>query len=125
MTETSAVLERIEAELRAIRERLEVVLEPSPGRACYSLAEAAKRLGVSASTLRRMVQGGELLTVQVGKVPKVPATELARVSTPRRTASMPEAGRPVSRTVAKALGRSAEAAKAAALVAARRKRRQR
>jgi excisionase family DNA binding protein len=124
MTETSVVLERIEAELQAIRARLEQVLEPSPGRAVYSLAEAAKRLGVSASTLRRMVRSGELLTVPVGKTPKVPATELARVSAPRRTASMPEKVRPVSRTVARGQ-RSAEAAKAAALVAARRKRLQR
>lgn len=60
------------------------------------MSEAAKRLAVSEQTVRRMVRRGELLVVTVSNKPRVPASEVQRLLTPRRSAAMPEHGqRPV------------------------------
>lgn len=56
------------------------------------LEEASRRLDVSIPTLRRMARRGDLLTVLVGKVPKVPMSEIRRIATPKP--SMPTIGRP-------------------------------
>lgn len=73
----------IEAMLVDIRERLkrlEERLRPEP--TCYRFPEAAARLGVSESTLKRMIRAGEVRTSKVGRVPMVSLAEIHRVSAP-------------------------------------------
>lgn len=95
--------------------------------------EAARRLAVSEPTVRRMVTRGEILSVTISKKPKIPISEIKRITTP--SASMPELGqRRQSRAVltrmkAASLSRKrpgsveAEIAKLHALRAARKKKR--
>ncbi len=122
-------LERIEAQLKSIRAELAEVLKPKP--IAVSFAEAAKMLDTSTRTIRRMVADRTLLTITVGKTPKVPMVELQRITTPVGLGSRPEFGqrqperREVRRLNSLSKARGAEAAKAAALVEARRKNRQR
>lgn len=122
--------------LRAVlREELGAREGLAAGPLVYSFASAAKHLEVSERTIRRMVSSGQLLTVEVGETPKVPRSELLRIAQPPTRAPLgarPEHGqrRPnrgeVRRLNAKSKARHAnEVAKAAALVEARRQRRQR
>lgn len=46
------------------------------------LEEAARRLSVSASTVRRLVRSGQLLTVRIGGRVMVPMGELRRLASP-------------------------------------------
>lgn len=61
-------------------DRLEERFKPLP--TCLSLVEAAKHLGVSLSTMKRMVASREIQTATIGKRSMVPMSELTRVSTP-------------------------------------------
>lgn len=78
-----AKLEGIEALLKVIQkqvESLEARARPEP--TCFSLKDAATRLGVSLSTMKRMVAEGEIQTATIGKREMIPLSELTRVSTP-------------------------------------------
>ena len=48
----------------------------SPGSPFLSIAEAAHWLGVSVSTVKRLIRRGELITVQIGARRKIPNTSL-------------------------------------------------
>lgn len=83
----SSDLERIEAELKAIRLLLEkrgTSLEPM----AVPMEEAARLLFCSARHVSRLVKSGSLITVPVGGLRRVPMTEI------RRIASAPEVGQP-------------------------------
>ena len=83
----------IDAELKAlVSEVVGEVLKRRAGadQLAYSVPAAAKLLGRSASTVRRMVSSGELRTVQVSRCKMVPRSELERLTSPatsRETAS--------------------------------------
>jgi excisionase family DNA binding protein len=47
-----------------------------------SRTEAAKRLGISLSSVRRLEERGELRTVRIGGRVVVPSSEVARLLTP-------------------------------------------
>jgi excisionase family DNA binding protein len=65
---------------KLLPEDLEQRLPPIPGgRLAYRLHEAAAITGVSASTLRRLAERGELRLVKAGRSTLVPATELRRL----------------------------------------------
>lgn len=74
--EMRLLLEDIGARLERLEERLQ------PRATCLSLVDAAKQLGVSLSTMKRMVATREIHTATVGKRSMIPVSELARVSTP-------------------------------------------
>lgn len=56
-----------------------------------SVNETSRVLGVSTFTVRRLVKGGKLRSVRVGKRLLLPETEVARVSTEGCELSSPEA----------------------------------
>ena len=100
-----------------------------PAPMVYDLEQAAKLLGVNERTVRRMVATSQLLTVRIGRTPKIPRSELMRISTPKGLGARGEFGRrpPARAEVKRANARSkarhsSEVAKAAALVEARRRR---
>lgn len=115
---------------RVVREELGGVTREE---GLLTYAAAAKRLSVSVPTLRRMVKSGELLISTASKTPKVPLSEIRRLSTP--SASMPTLGQraPPRASLAKLKAASlsrqrpnsveAEIAKLHALRAARKKKR--
>lgn len=80
-------LDRIEKALEAMRADLaELVRRGEYSRGpdtALSLEAAAERLDVKLGTLRAMVKRGKLLTVVISKRPKVPASEIARLLTPK------------------------------------------
>ena len=81
----SSDLERIEAELKAIRLLLEkrgTSLEPM----AVPMEEAARLLFCSAKHVSRLVKSGSLITVPVGGLRRVPMTEIRRIT------SAPEVG---------------------------------
>ena len=47
-------------------------------RLLYRISEAADSLGVSRSTLYRLIASGELLVIRVGSAPRIPAKVLQR-----------------------------------------------
>ena len=47
-------------------------------RLLYRISEAADILGVSRSTLYRLIASGELATIRVGTAPRIPAKVLER-----------------------------------------------
>ena len=47
-------------------------------RLLYRIDEAAGILGVSRSTLYRLISSGELLVIRVGRAPRIPAKVLER-----------------------------------------------
>lgn len=74
----------IETELRGLREdiqRLLTQVESAPPRA-LTLDEAGKALAVSTNTIRRMIRDGKLLSVLIGKRPRIPLSEVQRITTP-------------------------------------------
>lgn len=80
---TERSLERLEALLGEIKERvegLEAKLRPLP--TCLTIEEAAARLGVSPSTMKRMIKSGDVHTATINKRSMVPVSELERVATP-------------------------------------------
>lgn len=116
-------LEQIEAELRAVRELLAGRTWEEPPKV-YDFDEAAKMLAVSERTVRRLAKTGAVLTVLIGSKPRIPVSELRRITTPRpHSPSMGE------RTVAQAKPRrartSASMGEAAAIRAALKAKRKR
>lgn len=76
----SQELQRIEAELRVIRGLMaQGAVQPPKA---VTKAEAARLLSVSPKHIGRMVKRGELLTVDVSGAPRVPMSEIERLSTP-------------------------------------------
>ena len=47
-------------------------------RLLYRISEAADILGISRSTLYRLIASGELLVIRVGSAPRIPAKVLQR-----------------------------------------------
>lgn len=83
----SALDERIEElfqEMRQMRGLLEQSLQHRPELLTPKAAAAA--LSVSTKTVARMVQRGQLRTVQVGRHWRVPLSEVRRYSTPKQAA---------------------------------------
>lgn len=83
------VLYDLELELRGIAEHSEAKWcitvaradsNPDAGRMFYTQTEAARRLGVDRSTIRRWIDSGQLETIVVGGVRRVPAGALARLN---------------------------------------------
>lgn len=84
-------LERLEGELRVIRELLERQLP----KAAVTYEEAARLLSCSAKHLRRLVKRGELSTIPVGNLQRIPMSEIHRLTTPRgEVAEQPRVMRP-------------------------------
>ena len=79
-----SVVERLEVELAAVRAALARIEDrlgrPTP--TCLSTQEAAQRLGVGLTTMKRLIASGEVKTATVGKRRMVPASELERIATP-------------------------------------------
>lgn len=78
-------LEGIEAKLEEIRAmvlRLEQRLKPEP--TCLTYPEAAARLGIGLTKLKRMVKAGELRKTYLSKggAPMIALSEIHRISTP-------------------------------------------
>jgi hypothetical protein len=71
-------LDLLFAELRAMRAEAKAVQQ-----LVVDFETAATILDVSMKTLRRMIARGDLLTVVISKVPKVPLSELRRMTTPK------------------------------------------
>lgn len=65
-----------------------------------SIEEAARRLSVSASTVRRLIVGQRLLTVRIGGRVMVPMAELKRMTTPAQKAADEPAPRAKARAMA-------------------------
>jgi hypothetical protein len=59
-------LERIEAELKAIREHLQRLASGNQEQTLFPLPEAAKRLGIGMTKLRELVAAGSVRTVTLG-----------------------------------------------------------
>jgi hypothetical protein len=78
--ESFAKFEAFLEELRGRLERIEARLQPEPR--CLSYPDAAARLGVGLTKLKRMVKAGELKPTLVGRVKMVALSEIHRVSTP-------------------------------------------
>lgn len=76
-------LEGIEALLKDMRDRIER-LEGRfrPEATVLSLVAASKQLGVSLSTMKRMVANNEIRTATIGKREMIPISELTRLATP-------------------------------------------
>lgn len=53
--------------------------DPVPERLAYSITETARLLGVSYSTVKRMLASGSLRFVRVGEHRRIPRTELYRL----------------------------------------------
>lgn len=54
---------------------------PLGERACYGYAEAAFRLSVGLTTIKKMVRSGQIRTIAIGGRPKIPASEIRRLTT--------------------------------------------
>ena len=48
----------------------------------YTTSEAAKMLSMSYNTVRHMMNTGRIMTVRPSKFPRIPYSELVRLSTP-------------------------------------------
>jgi excisionase family DNA binding protein len=73
-------LEALAREVRERLSRLEERLKPEPR--CYKLPDAAEQLGVSITTLREMLERGEIRSSTVGRRQMISRSELDRVSAP-------------------------------------------
>ena len=76
----AATLEELAAALLRIEERLAQPDAAAP--LLLKFPDAAAKLGISITTLREMVDRGELRTATVGRRAMVPMAELERVATP-------------------------------------------
>src|SRR4051794_13100643 len=81
-SQTGARIRALLAELAdVLDERAAAEARPAQPEQVYSLPQAAKILGVSEASLRRMRDRGELRTIPVGRRRKVvSASELARIT---------------------------------------------
>jgi len=73
----------LEAVLREVRELLSKVdgkLQPQP--LCFSMKEAAERLGVGLTVMKEMVARREIRTSTVGRRAMISLSELERVAAP-------------------------------------------
>ncbi len=70
LLEVPARLASLEAEVRSLREEVAALRRSSPPTA-VTLPEAAQRLGVSVSTLRRRIRAGDLPVVRVGRAVRI------------------------------------------------------
>jgi len=72
-------------DVEALLEELRRVLRSAaPEPMAVSVEDAAARLSVSPSTVRRLIGARKLLTVRIGGRVLVPTTELRRVTTPEQ-----------------------------------------
>lgn len=87
-------LERIEAELKAIRKLVEARGDHSTERMAVSVEEAAKMLFCSSRHVQRLIHTGQLLTTPLGskRMVRIPMSEIRRLTSP----AMPELGQPRS-----------------------------
>jgi excisionase family DNA binding protein len=74
-----------------------------PGSPFLTIAEAAHWLGVSVSTVKRLIRRGELINVQIGARRKIPNTSLTSYVTrgvmfPGTTSVMTQLERPINNT---------------------------
>lgn len=80
-------MDSIEEELRAIREEMARLREriglPEPR--AYRFKQAATMLGVSISTLKRLVLTGEIVPSEVGNIRVIAASEIERLLSRRKT----------------------------------------
>lgn len=129
--EAEAVLAKFATAMRAVvREEVEAGLarikehhEPE----AVTYREAGRLLSVSERTIRRMARAGQLLLVHVGDSPKVPMSEVRRISNPSPGRSaMPEVTRKPAPSAAPAPRRRSaampESAKVRAALKAKRQR---
>lgn len=81
-------LERIEAELKAIRKLVEEMGASQP--MAVSVEEAAKMLFCSARHVQRLIHTGQLLSTPLGskRMVRIPMSEIRRITSP----AMPEFG---------------------------------
>jgi predicted DNA-binding protein (UPF0251 family) len=76
------VSRELRAEFKALREEVAFLRESLVLPEVLSYEMAAKRLGVSVSTVKRLVKSGAILTVLIEKTPKIPGSEIRRLATP-------------------------------------------
>lgn len=80
-------LEQIAAETRRLVAQLAEGQRPTP--TCLKYSDAAKRLGIGLTKLKRLIKNGELRTALVGKHRMVPLSEIERLSTPDEPTAPP------------------------------------
>jgi excisionase family DNA binding protein len=77
------VLDQLERELRAIRQEIEGISKRLKSQAfeaqAYSLQQAAQALSCSPRHVARLISSGELVCVRVGRLRRIPRTELERL----------------------------------------------
>jgi hypothetical protein len=80
--------EKVIAELLALRLAVEgmkaQIAATKLERLAYSFAEAGERIGRSSRTISRMVRANEMETVTIGNKQMIPASELLRITTPKK-----------------------------------------
>lgn len=81
------MLDQLEMELRAIRREIEGINRRLKKQAlevqAYSLQQAAELLGCSPRHIARLLARGELLSVRVGGLRRIPRTELEKAMAPK------------------------------------------
>lgn len=86
--------EIILAELKSIRESVEMLLRNRDSPKAYSMAEAARLLSVSVRTIQRMVAMGQIQSVEVGARRLISAAEIETLTTPLPVYPPPRAHTP-------------------------------
>lgn len=80
-------LEAVRAELSALREMVQQLVQSSSQPMLVEFKEAARRLGVAPKTISRMVQNGELMPTLVRNKRLISMQELERVARPPQAKS--------------------------------------
>ncbi len=75
-----AELEAVLKEVRELLAKMDERLQPQP--LCFSLKDAAQRLGVGLTVLKEMVARREIRTSTVGRRAMISLSELERVASP-------------------------------------------
>lgn len=107
-------MESVERELRTIRSLVQTLVDrlDAQEQSLFKPSEAAKRLGISVKHLKALVKESALIMVPLGRRMMVPASEIARLSTPiertappKRHRSTKMSARAIARTEAEQLER--------------------
>lgn len=74
--------EEVQRELRAIRKSIETLTREAEARSALTYEEAGRLLSCSKSHIARMVARGAIATTMIGKLKRIPRSEIERLTTP-------------------------------------------